>query len=391
MKEPSGSDESLSFTIRILNIKEELKTHPWLNTWEPPYSFYVGRAINRTVKFKSSEGQGCEVVVEAEQSPLANPYKVNKESEKEEKIEQYKKWLTEKDSDPMSDQSVEISDLAESLIAHKTISLSCWCSPKKCHAEVIASFVAERVQAYYNLQESRTPVEVAVEYITSRKGGNRRSRLLQLPWSEQEYQDLKSECADCQKCELYSNRIHSVWIRGNGNRQIMIVGEAPGERESELGLPFVGDSGKMLEIMLSSVGLDSQEDCWVVNAVKCRPPENRDPSPNEVDTCFNYLQAQIATLRPKVILAVGKISTRRLIGMGDFKITVCRGKQYRLDLTKWKLGDSEQELELLEYLKSVVVVPTYHPAYLLRNPSTEIGGVRWEAWQDMMLLRRLTD
>lgn len=391
MANSTSSQTAEKLTVRILNIKEELKTHPWLNTWEPPYSHYVGRAIATTVKFKSSEGQGCEVVVEAEQSPLANPYKVNKESEREEKIEQYKKWLTERDSDPMSDQSVEISDLAESLIAHKTLNLSCWCSPKKCHAEVIASFVVERVQAYYNLQGLTTPVEVGIEYIPARKGTKSRSRLTQLPWSEQEYNELKLECSGCEKCELYSNRINSVWSRGKGGKKIMIVGEAPGEKENELGLPFVGDSGKMLEVMLSSVGLDSQEDCWIVNAVKCRPPENRDPSPKEVDACFNFLQAQIAILRPKIILAVGKISTRRLIGKGDFKITVCRGNKYPLDLTKWKLGDSPQGLELVEYLKTAIVIPTYHPAFLLRNPSTNLGGYKWETWQDLMLLKSLIE
>lgn len=380
-----------TFSIRILNVKEELKTHPWLNTWEPPYSHYVGRAITTTVKFKNSEGQGCEVAVECQTSPLANPYKINKESEREAKIEKYREWLTERDSDPMSDQSVAISDLAESLIAHKTLNLSCWCSPKKCHAEVIASFVVKRVQTYYSLQEAGTPVDVGIEYVPSQKGGKTRSRLTQLPWGEQEYQELKSECASCEKCELYSNRIHSVWSRGKGGKKIMIVGEAPGEKENELGLPFVGDSGKMLEVMLSSVGLDSQEDCWVVNAVKCRPPDNRDPSPKEVDACFNFLQAQIAILRPKIILAVGKISTRRLIGKGDFKITVCRGNKYPLDLTKWKLGDSPQGLELVEYLKSVVVLPTYHPAFLLRNPSTNLGGYKWETWQDLMLLKSLIE
>lgn len=377
--------------IKILNIKEEVKAHYWLDTWSEPYAFYVGRAIETNLKVRDTENNSVEVKISCEKSPLANPYRVNKESERDKKIEQYKAWLEGKLSDPMSDESEYLDKAVSYLLKHRELNLACWCSPKRCHGEVIASYIVQRVQEYYSLEGATTPPEVAIEYVPSQTTTKRASRRLELPWSESELEVLSRQCANCEKCELYMNRTYSVWSRGNGKRRLMVVGEAPGENEDRLGLPFIGDSGKMLEVMLKSVGLDSQEDCWVVNAVKCRPPENRDPSSKEVDSCFNYLQAQITVLRPKVILALGKISTRRLLGLGDFKITVCRGKQYPLDLSKWKLGDSEREQELIEYLKSVIVVPTFHPAYLLRNPEKEIASVKWLSWQDMIIVKSLLE
>lgn len=379
----------MEYKIKILNIKEEVKTHLWLNTWSEPYAFYVGRAVDTKVKGETSNKEKIEVSVKCEQSPLANPYKVNRESEREEKLHLYRTWLEEKLDDPMGDESEYLDRAVNVLLKQKEINLTCWCSPKRCHAEVIASYISERVRLYYQLNDPTTQPSITVEYIPTPKTAKRASRRLELPWSKDELENLRVECSTCQKCELNISRNLSVWERGSRNAKLLIVGEAPGERENLLGLPFVGDSGKMLEVMLSSVGLDSQRDAKIVNAVKCHPPENRDPTAKEVDSCFNYLQAQIAMYRPKVILALGKVSTRRLLGLGDFKITVCRGKEYKLDLSKWKLGDTEQENELLAYLETVIVVPTFHPAYLLRNPEKEIGSVKWLCWQDMIKIKTL--
>ena len=377
--------------IKILNIKEEIKNHYWSNTWSEPYAFYVGRGIQTNVKCKDKDGNPITIKVNCEKSPLANPFKVNRESERNVKIEQYQQWLGDRLSDPMGEESEYLDRAVSSLLKHRELNLACWCSPKKCHAEVVASFIGERVQEYYKLEGATTPPELVVEYIPSPKASKSRSRTISLAHTADSLENLRLDCEACEKCDLYRNRINSVWSRGEGKRRLMIVGEAPGQNENELGLPFIGDSGKMLEVMLASVGLDSQSDTWIVNAVKCRPPENRDPTAKEVDSCLSYLQSQISVLRPKVILALGKISTRRLVGLGDFRISNHRGKVYPVDLAPWKLEDTPENSQLIDYLKTVKVVPTYHPAYLLRNPELDINGIKHQAWQDLILVKNLLD
>ena len=159
-------------------------------------------------------------------------------------------------------------------------------------------------------------------------------------------ESLASICADCQKCALGQTRTNSVFGVGNPNADLMFVGEAPGEQEDLSGIPFVGRAGQLLDKFLYAVDLD-REDVYIANILKCRPPKNRDPLPEEEDACIEYLREQVRLIRPKVIVCLGRIAAMRLI-KPDFKITKEHGQWFE------KGG----------YLMTAV----YHPAALLRDP-----------------------
>lgn len=159
-------------------------------------------------------------------------------------------------------------------------------------------------------------------------------------------ESLASICADCQKCALGQTRTNSVFGVGNPNADLMFVGEAPGEQEDLSGIPFVGRAGQLLDKFLYAVDID-REDVYIANILKCRPPKNRDPLPEEEDACIEYLREQVRLIRPKVIVCLGRIAAMRLI-KPDFKITKEHGQWFE------KGG----------YLMTAV----YHPAALLRDP-----------------------
>ena len=158
--------------------------------------------------------------------------------------------------------------------------------------------------------------------------------------------EIKASCEGCQKCELYKTRTTVVFGTGNSNASLMFIGEAPGQHEDETGIPFVGAAGKLLDKYLDAVGID-RGDVYIANILKCRPPKNRDPLPEEEDCCIDYLRAQVATIAPKVIVCLGRISAMRII-KPDFKITAEHGKWFDK--------------------KGVSVCAVYHPAALLRDP-----------------------
>ena len=158
--------------------------------------------------------------------------------------------------------------------------------------------------------------------------------------------ELKKACAECQKCELCKTRTNCVFGVGNENADIMFVGEAPGEQEDLSGVPFVGRAGQLLDKFLYDVDI-SREDVYIANILKCRPPKNRDPLPEEEDMCIDFLRRQVSLIKPKVIVCLGRISAMRLI-KPDFKITQEHGKWF-------KKGD-------------VMMTAVYHPAALLRDP-----------------------
>ena len=348
--------------VKIINLKDKL-----------PYDFYLGRK-NKTYGVDAS--------------PLANPYTVKRESDRENALAQYKDWLIGRILDPMSDQYELLDEITEFLRKNYEVTLGCFCAPKRCHCEVVANNLNTRIKALAVNDLERQGC--TVEYVSPQTGKKSRYKIKQNPLDDLWTEMYNSEtCEGCEKCELSRSRTHMVWSRGNGAKRILIVGEAPGESEDEVGLPFVGASGKMLERMLNSVGLESQRDCWIVNACKCRPPNNRTPTAKETDDCFPYLQAQIVELMPAVILALGDTSTKRLIGKSDFKITNCRGKLYPLDLSKWHLPSVAEDSRVSQ-LESILVLPTFHPSYLLRNPQKTVASVKWYAWQDMQKLRSLT-
>ena len=158
--------------------------------------------------------------------------------------------------------------------------------------------------------------------------------------------EIKASCEDCQKCELYKTRTNVVFGTGNPKASLMFIGEAPGQHEDETGIPVVGAAGKLLDKYLDAVGID-RGDVYIANILKCRPPKNRDPLPEEEDCCIDYLRAQVAAIAPKVIVCLGRISAMRII-KPDFKITAEHGKWFE------KKGYS--------------VCAVYHPAALLRDP-----------------------
>lgn len=173
--------------------------------------------------------------------------------------------------------------------------------------------------------------------------------------------DLEAEVAGCTKCALCETRTQTVFGTGNKNADWMIIGEAPGQHEDEQGKPFVGKAGLLLTEMLRAVGLDRDE-VFITNILKCRPPGNRDPKPEEAESCSEYLRRQRALLKPKIILAVGRIAAQTLLNT-DAPLTKLRGKVHVLDGTP--------------------LVVVYHPAYLLRSLLE-----KRKAWQDLQLAVR---
>ncbi len=171
---------------------------------------------------------------------------------------------------------------------------------------------------------------------------------------EEEYQQLLNEIISCRKCPLYRTRKNPVPGEGNLNAEIMFVGEAPGRKEDEAGRPFVGMAGKLLTQLLKSIGL-KREDVYITNIVKCRPPGNRDPKPEEIRACLPYLLAQIRLISPKIIVTLGRHSGRTLFNLAGLSwkpMNIIHGNLYT-----GKINSRE-----------VSLFPTYHPAAALYNP-----------------------
>lgn len=171
-----------------------------------------------------------------------------------------------------------------------------------------------------------------------------------------ELAEIAKQVVVCTKCPLHKTRTHAVPGQGTSTPEIVFIGEAPGESEDEQGLAFVGRAGQLLTKMIEAMGY-TREEVFIGNIIKCRPPENRTPLPDEVETCLPYLKAQLALLKPKVIVALGATAVRGLLNI-ETGITKLRGK--------W-----------LSY-QGIDLMPTFHPAYLLRNPPA-----KKEAWDDL--------
>ncbi|WP_448571701.1 uracil-DNA glycosylase [Trichothermofontia sp.] len=182
---------------------------------------------------------------------------------------------------------------------------------------------------------------------------------------------LTAHCRQCQRCDLASTRTHVVVDRGHPQADIMIIGEGPGQNEDETGLPFVGKAGQLLEKILESVALNSEQDVYICNMVKCRPPGNRVPTPEEMAACRPYLLEQIRLVDPKIILLTGATAVRGVTGHRE-GITKIRGQ--------WLPWEGR------------LCMPIFHPAYLLRNPSREKGSPKWLMWQDIQTVKaKLTE
>jgi DNA polymerase len=167
--------------------------------------------------------------------------------------------------------------------------------------------------------------------------------------------------ADCQACpDLVANRTRTVFGVGNRSADWLIIGEAPGADEDRLGEPFVGRAGKLLDEMLAAIGLDRSR-AYIANILKCRPPNNRDPKPEEVEACLPFLRRQIELMRPKIVLVVGRVAAQTLLHSHE-PVGRLRGRVHRLERNR------------------IPLVVTYHPAYLLRSPQE-----KRKSWQDLCL------
>ena len=174
--------------------------------------------------------------------------------------------------------------------------------------------------------------------------------------------ELEIKCKNCTKCDLCEGRTNLVFGVGKKDADIMLIGEGPGENEDLQGQPFVGRSGQLLDKFLASVDLSRDKNVYIANMVKCRPPKNRDPKPEEQDMCINWLREQFKIIKPKIIVCVGRISAQKLIDK-NFKVT-------------------QQHGEFIDKNGTLFVL-TYHPAAILRNPNNkEAAFGDWLALRD---------
>jgi uracil-DNA glycosylase len=173
---------------------------------------------------------------------------------------------------------------------------------------------------------------------------------------------LKAEVAGCTKCALHKTRTQTVFGVGDERAEWMLVGEAPGAEEDRLGEPFVGQAGRLLDNMLAAIGLSREANVYICNVLKCRPPGNRNPEPDEVAKCAPHLQRQIALVQPKLIVAMGRFAAQTLLAT-DASIASLRGRVFQY--------------------AGVPLVVTYHPAYLLRNLPDKA-----KAWEDLLFAKK---
>ncbi len=188
---------------------------------------------------------------------------------------------------------------------------------------------------------------------------------------EKELAEIREKCLKCEKCPLAKTRTNIVFSDGKANHKLMLIGEAPGYWEDVKGKPFVGKAGQLLDKIFACVGLSREKDVYICNTIKCRPPENRNPLPEEKEACKEYLQAQLDILKPKIILVCGNIALNTMLP-NERGITRARGK--------WFDGPYGSKM-----------MPIFHPSYLLRNDSREKGSPKWLMWQDIQEIKREYD
>jgi len=175
------------------------------------------------------------------------------------------------------------------------------------------------------------------------------------------WEELKSECLACQKCGLCETRTNVVFGDGVSDAEVLFIGEGPGQNEDEQGLPFVGRSGALLDTYLRTIDLDRKKNIFIANTVKCRPPQNRDPRPEERAACLPWLREQFRLLQPKIVVCLGRIASQQII-RPDYSVTREHGQ--------------------FEEKDGVLFMGTFHPAALLRNPNNKPV-----AFEDFVALR----
>lgn len=175
------------------------------------------------------------------------------------------------------------------------------------------------------------------------------------------FEELEEQIKDCKKCKLCNNR-HNI-VLGTGNRQakIMFIGEGPGADEDIQGEPFVGKAGKLMDQAFEGIGI-KREEVYIANIVKCRPPQNRNPEQDEIDSCIDYLRAQVMLVKPEIIVLLGSVALKAILGK-EYSITTSRGKWVEK--------------------KGIRYMPTFHPAALLRDESKKISF-----WKDLKEVKK---
>ncbi|MFN8671744.1 MAG: uracil-DNA glycosylase [Candidatus Sericytochromatia bacterium] len=174
--------------------------------------------------------------------------------------------------------------------------------------------------------------------------------------------ELKKIASNCKKCPLYQTKTNIVFSDGDFEAPILLVGEGPGENEDKTGIPFVGKAGQLLDKILESGGFKRENDFYIINAVKCRPPQNRTPTPEEIDACYPFLEKQMEISEAQIVLLSGATAMKAVLKI-NAGITKMRGEWIE------KNG---------KYL-----MPIFHPSYLLRNTSKDVGSPKWLMWQDI--------
>jgi uracil-DNA glycosylase len=217
--------------------------------------------------------------------------------------------------------------------------------------------------------------DIGVESISVEAGDSQGCALSRLPFADrlddspipgghrpplQDLQAVRDELGDCQRCKLAPKRTNLVFGSGNPNAELVFVGEAPGYDEDQQGLPFVGRAGQLLTKIIESINL-KREDVYICNVLKCRPPENRNPEPDEVASCNPFMKKQLAAIRPKIVCCLGTFAAQTVL-QTPAPISRLRGKFFDLD--------------------GMRVIATFHPAYLLRSPEK-----KREVWEDMKQIR----
>ncbi len=173
------------------------------------------------------------------------------------------------------------------------------------------------------------------------------------------WEQLAHKVSICENCKLCENRTQTVLERGNRNAKWMFIGEGPGEQEDLQGRPFVGASGQLLDKMISAMKLNTENDVYIANVIKCRPPRNRNPEPEEISSCKNYLLQQIKLVNPQMIITLGRYAVQTLLDT-ELAVGKLRGK--------------------VHHYQNIPLIATYHPSYLLRTPSA-----KKDAWDDLQL------
>ena len=184
------------------------------------------------------------------------------------------------------------------------------------------------------------------------------------------FEELHKRIASCTKCELCQTRHNTVPGEGPLNCRVVIVGEGPGEEEDESGRPFVGKAGRLLTDVLEKGGNIRRDSLYITNTVKCRPPGNRNPNTKEIESCRDYLEAQLLLLHPDIVVTLGNVPTQALLNTKQ-GITSLRGKWIN-----WR---------------GIKLYPMFHPSYLLRNESKALGSPRYLMWQDVKDLKAKID